>query len=132
MLGSFEECKDFMKRSLQQTGYIQWGFVSTSYKLPLEFILEHEEDLDFNYLYRSQKWDEETLRIFQDKIPWSQVDPNEHSKEFLREFKDKFKFGHYFLRDIYQKEFGNPENYDDFFSRLQKLKWLKDNEDWFT
>lgn len=130
MLGSFEECKDFMKRSLQQTGYIQWNFISTSYKLPLEFVLEHENDLDFDYLYRSQHWDEETLRIFQDKIPWSQVDPNEHSKEFLREFKDKIEFGHWFLKNLFQKEFGD-EKYDEQISNIEKRLWWEKHKNDF-
>lgn len=127
----FKECKKFIKKCERKGISIQWSFIATSFELPIEFILEHENELDFDYLYRYQHWDENTLRIFQDKIPWNQVDPNVHSKEFCREFKDKFKFGFWFLSDDLQKEFGDPENYDTFWVKLKNRKWLEENGDWF-
>lgn len=128
MLLPFKDCLKFIKKCKKKKVDIQWHIISSNYQLPLEFIIKHEDDLEWDYMTRQQNFSEDILRVFQNKISWSQLDPNRYSKEFLREFQDKFKFKQWVLKDEFRYEFGDPETYDEFFYRIKARKWLDEWE----
>lgn len=127
----FEECKKYIEKCNREGFSIQWNFIATSFKLPIDFILEHEDKLDFNYLIMYQGWDENIIRIFHDKIPWDHVNPNNYSKEFCREFKNKFKFDFWSLNKNIQKELGKFEDYDEQISKIKKRNWFEKHKNDF-
>ncbi len=129
-LNSFDKCLKYIKKCKRTGETVQWNIVSFAYALTLDFIIEYQDELDWYYLSSDQKLDENTVRLFQDRIKWDRLDPNRYSKEFLREFRDRFKFKQWCLKDEFKDEFGDPEVYDQFFYQIKARRWLKEVAEW--
>lgn len=124
----FWQCQEYMRKCFTEGKPVQWTTIAMSYELPNWFIELNMDNLDWRSLTLWQKFDESTLRYFQDYIHWEQLHPQDFSIDFLREFSNKFKFKHFILQDPKViREFGD-EKYDKQISRIEKEKWLREHD----
>ena len=128
LIKPFWECEKYIQDCFCEGKEINWDLISSYYELPEWFIEEYSDKFDWQRLTRWQKFDENTLRIFQDRIVWDLLNPNEYDIDFLREMSDKFAFRFYQLKTILQNEFGEKETYDPLVISIRKQQWLKENK----
>ena len=126
LMKPFWECQDYIQKCFREGNEIEWDWVSSSYELPDWFIEEYSDKLDWQRLTRWQNFDENSLRMFQDRIIWKLLNPNEYDIDILREFRDRFAFRFYQLITILQNEFGEKETYDPLVISIRKQQWLKE------
>lgn len=123
----FWQCQDYLRKCYIENTPIQWDRIAMYFELPNWFIEINMDKLDWRTLTRWQRFDESTLRYFQNYIRWEQLNPHDFGIDFLREFQHKFKFQHFNLQDPKAiREFGD-ERYDKQISRIEKTKWLREH-----
>ena len=126
LMKPFWECEKYIQERFCKGEEVEWDWVSSSYELPDWFIEEYSDKLDWQRLTRWQNFDENSLRMFQDRIIWKLLNPNEYDIDILREFGDRFAFRFYQLITILQNEFGEKETYDPLVISIRKQQWLKE------